>query len=32
LTGFSLLVLTSLSPKSKSLHTYDFGDNACQFM
>jgi hypothetical protein len=31
-TGFLLLVLTGFSPKSKSLHYSDFGDNLCQFM
>jgi hypothetical protein len=32
LIGFYLLVLASLSPKSLSLHPYDFGDSLCQFM
>jgi len=32
MTGFSLLVFTDFSPKSKSLQTFDFGDNLCLFM
>ncbi len=32
LIGFFLLVKTCFSPKFKSLHPADFGDNLCQFM